>query len=177
MMSKRKTIFYAAVPTVFTGIMAVVFLLGILPAAKAAVYEWRGIWIMGAPEYTYSADNSLMNDEAGEKKQPGRLTVGTQYGELFCERIDWRVPLYYGDSEELLTLGAGTYTGFGIPGEGKRILVGAHDTTFFSALGQLETGDFIELDTIYGSFKYRVTHTDIADVSEAFAGGYRNRRN
>lgn len=167
-MSKRRKLSYALVPAVFTGVMAMVFAFGIRPAAEAAMSGWRGAWIMGAPEYAYheNSSNLPVTGKAGEKRWEA-LVVGTQYGAISCEGMDWRVPLYYGDSEEILELGAGTYTGYSLPGEGKRILLGAHDTTYFSVLDQFEAGDVLVIDTVYGSYRYRVSCTAIADVSEA----------
>lgn len=167
-MSKRGKLSYMLVPAVFTGVMAMAFVLGIRPAAEAAMSGWRKAWIMGAPEYAYH-ENSGNLSVAGKTgaKQPEAFAVGTQYGAISCEGMDWRVPLYYGDSEEILELGAGTYTGYSLPGEGKRILLGAHDTTYFSVLDQIETGDILVIDTVYGCYRYRVSYTAVADVSEA----------
>lgn len=163
-MKEKKWLFHIAIPVAFTVVMCVLFLPAVYPAVRAAAAQWRAAWIMGAPEYIWQASAVYPSGQAeeGSIKHP---SVGTQYGELYCEKLDGKIPLYYGDGEELLELGAGTYTGYGIPGEGQRVLIGAHDTTYFAGLDKLEAGDRITLATVYGSYTYQVTETRIADVA------------
>lgn len=177
-MKIKKGISYIVIPALFTVVAGVIFGFGIYPAAKAAEAKWRANWIMGAPEYAYQkTDDSVFwaTDGENDLSEDGTtypilsLTAGTQYGEILWKKAEGSIPLYYGDSEAILELGAGTYTGYGVPGEGKRILIGAHDTTFFSGLQELEDGDIITLHTIWGSYEYKVTDTKIQDVTEALA--------
>ncbi len=83
--------------------------------------------------------------------------LGEQYGDITCERIELTAPIYYGDDAKLLEKGAGQYTGSGLPGQGKPIVIGGHDGTFFAPLEDIQVGDTIIITTSYGSFQYKVT--------------------
>lgn len=168
----KKKISYIAVPAVLAGAMALVIFFAAAPAWKAGQAKWRAIWIMNTPEYSYQDVVEYQSDSFLPEQQTAGagisgLAVGVQYGEIDCEKWDGSVPLYYGDSEELLEQGAGTYTGYGLPGEGTLILVGAHDTTYFSGLEKIEKGNVITIKTISGSFTYEVKEMEITDAAEA----------
>lgn len=164
-MKEKKWLLYGIIPVVFTLAACVIFFLGIYPTIRAAGSEWRAAWITGAPEYVYQQKKEEKMFENGSDMLPAkRPLVGNQFGEIRCGKLEGEIPLYYGDSEEILELGAGIYTGYGLPGEGKRILIGAHDTTYFAELDLLETGDEITVETAYGSYVYCVTRTEAVDV-------------
>lgn len=84
---------------------------------------------------------------------------GESYGNISCERIALAAPIYYGDSDEYFEKGAGQYTGSGLPGQGKPILIGGHDGSFFAPLEDILVDDIIVITTGYGSFQYKVTET------------------
>ena len=66
---------------------------------------------------------------------------------------------------ETLSRGAGQYTGSGLPGEGRIILVGAHDVGYFEVLENAKKGQEINVRTSYGDFVYRITDLRVEDVS------------
>ncbi|MCI9176620.1 MAG: class D sortase [Lachnospiraceae bacterium] len=169
-MKAEKKILYVTAPAVFTVMMGVMAAVFAYPSLKAAGAEWRSVWVMNGPEYGY--ENSSL-EASGRKKENWQknLTVGTQYGEICWKTKNKtkKIPLYYGDHEKILEFGAGTYPGFGLPGQGKKILAGAHDTTYFSGLQELEQGDSITVHTIGDSFTYEITKTEIADAAQTFA--------
>lgn len=171
-MRAGKNMRYLIVPLGFTLLMAAMAAVCFRPFIEAGAAEWKAVWVMNGPEYEYGKNNLSAAEENKESWQKD-LTVGTQYGEICWETENEtrKIPLYYGDREDILELGAGTYTGYGLPGEGTRILAGAHDTTYFSGLGELEPGDFVTVQTIGGSFTYEVTKTETADAAQAFAEG------
>ena len=82
---------------------------------------------------------------------------GESYGNISCERIALAAPIYYGDSDECFGKGAGQYTGSGLPGQGKPILIGGHDGSFFAPLEDILVDDIVVISTNYGSFQYKVT--------------------
>jgi sortase A len=50
-------------------------------------------------------------------------------------------PLYFGDDDQSFENGAGQYVLSGIPGEGRPILVGGHDLSYFAPLEDIKKGD------------------------------------
>lgn len=96
--------------------------------------------------------------EAGERL--GRLSIaGTA---VDCA-------LYYGDADAQLELGAGLYTGAGLPGQGACVLVGGHTNTYFRDLEKVQPGDEIRLELDYGEYRYQVTGWKIARADDATA--------
>lgn len=82
--------------------------------------------------------------------------LGSHYAMISCERIQLEVPVYWGDTEEILSSGIGQYMGSFLPGFDRGILLSGHNTTFFSPLEIIESGDIILYSTNYGEYRYRV---------------------
>lgn len=96
-------------------------------------------------------------------------TVGQQYGELYCERIQLETPVYFGDSNDILRVGTGQYSGSFIPGYNRVIMLCSHNTTFFKPLQYVEVGDVFTFRTNYGVYQYEVTETRVADHEDTSA--------
>lgn len=112
------------------------------------------------------------------------------YGIIKCDKIKLKAPMYMGDSDYVLggrlkgkvendysddfetELGedfkgaAGTYLGSSIPGDGKTILMGAHDTTYFKPLEKVKKGMVMDVRTSYAQYKYKVRDIRIYDQDE-----------
>ena len=108
-----------------------------------------------------TADNSTISKD--DWSEPA---MGEQYAVLTCESIDLDVPVYYGDSDEILTKGAGQSAHSAFPGQGQTVLIGGHDTTFFAPLEKLNEGDEIILTATYGTYTYKVSKRSIIEGSE-----------
>ncbi len=119
--------------------------------------------IMGDPEKTFVCEDV-------DATYPDN---GMKYGQIACEEMGLSTPLYYGDTEAIFEKGAGQYSGnevsSGIPGEGKAIIVGGHDLTFFAPLADAKRGQIIEITTSYGEFSYEITDTKIANYDDTSA--------
>ncbi len=140
--------------------------------AEIAIDDFKLAVIQGAPEYTYKEIDQIVDQKddgilkTGEDKHP---SVGKQNGQIACEEIGLKAPLYYGDDQEILSVGVGTYVGSSLPGQGSVILAGGHDTTFFEPLSRIKVGDVLAVTTIYGDYKYTVTKMSIADLKDTAA--------
>lgn len=161
----RKGKAYFAVPilTAAAGITAVMALMG--GFWESELGKWKSLWILGAPEYTYAAETGDTDSQIEDGIWQPPLQ-GEQYGEILCEDIALKAPLYYGDTDEILEQGAGTYPGRSLPGQGGEILIGGHDTTFFAPLESMQKGTSLTIHTSYGTYTYEVTGTEIMDVME-----------
>lgn len=97
-------------------------------------------------------------------------SYGDEYGRLSCERLGLDVYVYWGDDNELLRKGAGTYLGSGIPGTNRTMLIAGHNTRDFSVLQNVEIGDVITFKTTYGIYEYEITASDVLrfDDPDAF---------
>ncbi len=171
MSGRRTRIFlsYMGIPLLFTvlGYLAL-YLLGV-PAVNLAKAHISMIITKGAPGYSAEFDPALsetvpLQENIFDKDEIRIPAQGEHYGNLTCVRIGLEAPLYYGDGEKVLIKGAGQYMASGLPGEGRPILIGGHDGTYFAPLENIAIGDVISLETNYGKFEYKVTGTLTADA-------------
>ena len=91
---------------------------------------------------------------------------GEQYGEISCEEAGLQVPLYYGDTYDILEKGVGQSMLSVFPGQTGTTLVGGHDTTFFAPLEKVEKGMDIVVNTTYGRYTYTVEDISIIDGAD-----------
>ncbi|MCI9126146.1 MAG: class D sortase [Eubacterium sp.] len=94
-----------------------------------------------------------------------------QYGQLKCTELKVDAPVYFGDRGAYLDSGAGTYSGSAVPGQGKTILIGAHDTTFFKGLENVKKGQKFVFTTTYGIYEYQVRETKVYHAGD-YENGY-----
>lgn len=159
--TRKKNYYYIilTVGIIIIGILTVV--IGGKEYISKGVAKWKSIWITGAPRYEYNDKN-----DSHDYRNP---VVGSQYGEIVCDRIGLRAPLYYGDTDNILEKGTGTWIGSSLPGQPGSALIGGHDTTYFAALENIAEEDIVEIMTSYGKFRYRVTGTLVAGAEDTFA--------
>jgi sortase A len=94
---------------------------------------------------------------------------GDRYGQISSDKAGLDAPLYYGDGNDELIQGVGTYQGAYIPGAGRTILLAGHRDTHFSRLDELDAGDIIHVNTSYGKYQYEVVDSRIADDTDTTA--------
>ncbi len=151
------------------GIMAM--LMGLVIGISAPVLnlfqlQFEAQAIMGDPQKSFVCEDTTAT-------YPDN---GMKYGQITCRETGLDAPLYFGDTEAIFEKGAGQYSGdaadWGIPGEGKPIIVGGHDLTFFAPLENARKGQIISVKTSYGEFEYEITGTKVAeyDDSSAYTG-------
>ena len=170
---KKKIAVYIASPVLLSAAAGIVLGVGGKSVWEMALGEFQHAVVSGAPEYEY--DTLVKEGEdtptEGEVSREGvKLpAANTQFGEINCSSAGLQMPLYYGDSDEVLEKGAGLYIGSSIPGENKTMLVGGHDTTFMSPLKNVKVGDCLEVTTTYGTFIYKVKKMQVADIMDTTA--------
>lgn len=98
---------------------------------------------------------------------PKRYTEGEVIGEIRFPTLNHRkVAILEGTESPELKKGAGHYKGSAAMGAlGNSVLAGHRDTVFRS-LGELVTGDQIEVESVNGTFTYEVTGSTIVDGNE-----------
>ena len=143
---------------IFTAIVTVIIIAGAMPAEHLLSAQLSSAFSMGSPDFQYT--------EMSEYQQFRQPAEGSRYGKIVCRDIQLEVPLYYGDSEKILEKGAGQYSLSGMPGEGRPILIGAHDMTFFKPLEKIEKNQTIEIETIYGLYKYKVREIKVIKAAD-----------
>ena len=87
--------------------------------------------------------------------------------------IKVRLPIYHGESEDVLTKGAAhlEHTSFPIGGESTHVCISAHcgypTQKFFDDIDELENGDEIYIYVLDRTLKYTVTGTDVVEPDDS----------
>lgn len=103
-----------------------------------------------------------------DKKQLKNYPLwGEQWGRIIIPSINRNLPIFEGDSLDIIINGPGHHGGSYYPGEGGSIIIAAHNSVKeFYYLPQVKVGDAITIKTDYGSFDYNVYKTDIINEKE-----------
>lgn len=82
---------------------------------------------------------------------------GTQYATIQIDKIDVNLPVYFGDTLEILKKGVGHSSGSYFPGEGGSIIYMGHNAkNTFRRFGELQIGNEIKVTTNYGEYTYKI---------------------
>ena len=82
---------------------------------------------------------------------------GTQYATIEIQRIGANLPVYFGDTLDILKKGVGHSSGSYFPGEGGSILYMGHNSKkVFRRFSELQIGDEIKVTTTYGEYNYKI---------------------
>ena len=96
-----------------------------------------------------------------------RPAFGEKYATIEIPKIDKNLPVYFGDSLEVLKNGVGHSSGSYFPGEGGSVIYMGHNSQkVFRKLGDLQKGDKIIVTTPYGKYTYKVYDTDLIKETE-----------
>lgn len=125
--------------------------------------------------------NKALAEDVSEKSDAGVLS---QYddilninagimGYLEIPAIDVKLPVYHGETDSVLSKGAGhlEHTSFPIGGESTHACISAHcgypTQKFFDDLDELENGDEIYICVLNRTLKYTVTDTDVVEPDDS----------
>lgn len=87
---------------------------------------------------------------------------GTVWATLEIPDIRINIPVYQGDTLDIIQYGAGHFSGSYFPGEGGSVVLAAHNSRqHFMYLPHLDLGAKIILHTNYGTFTYELTDTKV----------------
>ncbi len=118
---------------------------------------------------SYKADmpqRKFTVENKDEKIQIHRFVSGEEMGEVIIPSISLKYPLIHGTLEEHLEKGIGHYAGSVYPGEGGNVIISGHRDTVFRKLGDVNMGEYITINTSYGSYTYKATGTRIVDKDD-----------
>ena len=92
---------------------------------------------------------------------------GTQYATIEIPRIGANLPVYFGDTLEILKKGVGHSSGSYFPGEGGSIVYMGHNSKkVFRRFSELQIGDEIKITTTYGEFNYKIYDMQLIKETE-----------
>ena len=92
---------------------------------------------------------------------------GTTYANIEIDKIDVNLPVYFGDTLSILKKGVGHSSGSYFPGEGGSIIYMGHNSkNIFRRFSELEIGDEIIIQTVYGEYKYKIYDMQIVEETQ-----------
>lgn len=92
---------------------------------------------------------------------------GTQYGTIQIDKIDVNLPVYFGDTLEILKKGVGHSSGSYFPGEGGSIIYMGHNSkNMFRRFSELQIGNEIKVTTTYGEYTYKIYDMQLIKETE-----------
>jgi sortase A len=136
--------------------------LGLLFTQSAPTFDSAGQAAYGTSVGTSASGIAQL--EVGETP-----AAGQEYAILTAKAAGIDTPVYYGSTDDVLAKGIGTYTGAWLPGQGKSVVLMAHNSTFFATLPKLKAGDEVSLQTSYGSYAYQVEKSAVVNYKNAAA--------
>ena len=99
-------------------------------------------------------EETTMNEDNKIQNYP---EYGTQYATIEIPRINVNLPVYFGDTLEVLKKGVGHSSGSYFPGEGGSIIYMGHNSkNMFRRFSELQLGDEIKVTTSYGEYTYKI---------------------
>lgn len=177
-MKKLKRIMaYIYMPLFFTVIGYGLLWIAAAPIINLAANVGSMVLAQEVPDFDTKLGDVYVDNGQQPEQQPETVAVsnvtlpvyGEKYGEITCDRIGLNAPVYFGDDNNILRVGAGQYIGTFLPGFGRTIMLCAHNTTFFKPLQIIEAGDIITFKTSYGVYQYQVSRTDVKDHNDSTA--------
>jgi len=91
-------------------------------------------------------------------------------GEVTIDRVGIRMNLYFGDSNDVLSIGAGMYAGSSLPGYPGLTLIAAHNGKGqFGELGSVIVGDLVTITMPYGAYIYQVKESKVVNADDTTA--------
>lgn len=111
--------------------------------------------VISAGEFTPAAAPAVLYEipEVAFGQQWARLNVSWDGGSWSIKDI----PVYLGADKSILKVGVGMSFGSSFPGEKGRCIISAHVTRHFAQLEDTPMGAIVTLETLYGTYRYRVT--------------------
>ena len=102
---------------------------------------------------------------------------GSKYGRIKIPSLDVDLPLYYGDSLNILRYGVGHTSHTYFPGEGGTILCMGHNTFgMLRKLPEIKDKSKIIIETTYGKYTYEVYETRIVKQTQLDAAPFQREK-
>ena len=156
----------ATIIELIVALFITVILLGIGKLLFGAKIE-ETISLISKVSIGVSEKTEIVNTVIDDKKIKNYPEYGTQYATIEIPKIDVDLPVYYGDTLDILKKGVGHSSGSYFPGEGGSIIYMGHNSKkMFRRFSELQKGNEIEITTTYGDFKYKIYDMQLIKETE-----------
>ena len=168
--NKIKPIIIANIYSIIIAIIIVICIAGTIKIFFGNKIETAFILVN---KVSIDVDSNKENTEQGTVLNEEKKTLenypeyGTQYATIEIPRIDANLPVYFGDTLEILKKGVGHSSGSYFPGEGGSILYMGHNSKkVFRRFSELKIGDEIKVTTTYGEYNYKIYDMQLIKETE-----------
>ena len=156
----------ATIIELIVALFITVILLGIGKLLFGAKIE-ETISLISKVSIGVSEKTEIVNTVIDDKKIKNYPEYGTKYATIKIPKIDVDLPVYYGDTLDILKKGVGHSSGSYFPGEGGSIIYMGHNSKkMFRRFSELQKGNEIEITTTYGDFKYKIYDMQLIKETE-----------
>lgn len=125
--------------------------------AGALAGAWFVLASLGIISFQVTQARRLEKLESSPASAPmGPLQPGDPFGRISIPRIGLSAMVAEGDDEDTLRHAVGHIPGTAAPWGAGNVALAGHRDTFFRGLSRVRLDDVIELETLRGTFKYRV---------------------
>ncbi|MBM7661641.1 LPXTG-site transpeptidase (sortase) family protein [Bacillus mesophilus] len=141
---------------------------------NAALEEWeqkKETYNIESPISAFEEEKIIDLHKKDQSKEttilyPHPPKVGEVFGKITIPKINQEFPIIHGTDQPELAEGVGHYIGSVLPGESDNTVLAGHRDTVFKDLGTIETGDMIIVETVAGTFTYKITGQRIVDKDD-----------
>ena len=116
---------------------------------------------------TIKKENTDISFDSVQKRLLDYPNYGTIWATLKIPTLNLELPVYHGDTLDLLRYGVGHLAGSYFPGEGGSIVYMGHNSRkVFRRFSELQIGDSIKVTTSYGEFNYKIYDMQLINETE-----------
>ena len=161
----------AIIATIINIIVAFLFLMIILGAINLSFGQEIEDTVLLVNQVAIKVDSTFEQKATELNTQENRLQnypeYGAKYATIQIPKIDIDLPVYYGDTLDILKKGVGHSSGSYFPGEGGSIIYMGHNSKkVFRRFSELQKGNEITVKTEYGEFKYKIYDMQLIGETE-----------
>jgi len=126
------------------------------------------------PTVDWSVIDDHMNPQIPDEEEPNFIRrseievpqLGDLYAQITISGTKVDAPVFWGDSENELNKGVGTYINGWLPGFGRTVMMAGHRNSDFEDLKSVEIGAIITIVTYYETYTYEVVRTAVHHMSD-----------
>ena len=171
-LSAFKTLFGGWKALAFPAVFCLCTLLALAPVLRPPVRQLAAAAAQPSFRTVQSQQQLFVAPPAPQQQQStvdladsgGFPAQGDLYGSLAIAGTELACNLYYGDSQAEFHLGAGTYPGAQLPGQGGVTLIGGHTSTFFRDMENAQLGADVTVQTRYGEYHYSIVDMQVIEA-------------
>lgn len=164
---------YFQIPVIFVLISMVVvapICFGAMSVAVKAVHNAQEVLVKDYNDVEAVTDYQGSDIAEGSVQIP-EISVAQKLGVITCENAGLNADVYYGINRVSLRNGVALSVNSSKCGQGKSIGVYGYAGSDFKALKNLENGDIISFETLWGVYKYKVSSKQVLSVAPNPNGG------